>query len=168
MLRTADEMLDHLRSLDIETRTHRHPAVFTVEEAMEHTHHLEGGHTKNLFIEDRKGGLWLVTCLDQQVVRVNALARLLEAPRFSFASADRLREVLGVEPGSVTPFALVNDREHRVTPVWDQKMLATAYLNFHPLENTATTTIAASDLMRFARSTGHEPVLLDLDATQEA
>jgi Ala-tRNA(Pro) deacylase len=161
-------MLVRLEALGIRTRTHRHPPVFTVEEALEHTHHLEGGHTKNLFLEDRKGGLWLVTCLDAQVVKVNALARLLQAPRFSFASAERLREVLGVEPGSVTPFALVNDTGRRVTPVWDTKMLAHELLNFHPLENTATTTIASADLRRFAQATGHRPVEIDLDATHEA
>ncbi|MDX6750383.1 prolyl-tRNA synthetase associated domain-containing protein [Geminicoccaceae bacterium 1502E] len=168
MLRETDDLLSFLRDLDIEAATVHHPPVFTVEEAREHTHHLPGGHTKNLFLEDRKGGLWLVTCLDAQIVKVNALARLLEAPRFSFASAERLGEVLGVEPGSVTPFALVNDRERRVRPVLDEKMLRCELLNFHPLRNTATTTVAAADLLRFMAATGHEPLVLDLDATASA
>lgn len=168
MLREPDELLAFLRDLGIEAATARHPPVFTVEEAREHTSHLPGGHTKNLFLEDRKGGLWLVTCLDLQAVKVNALARLLEAPRFSFASAERLMEVLGVEPGSVTPFALANDRERRVQPVLDAKMLRHELLNFHPLRNTATTTIRSADLLRFMEGTGHEPRILDLDATASA
>lgn len=161
-----EELLAFLDRLGIAVTTHRHPPVFTVAEAALHTAHLPGGHTKNLFLEDRGGGLWLVTCLDRQPVRVNALARLLGAPRVSFASAERLREVLGVEPGSVTPFALVNDRAHRVRPVWDSKMLALPLLNFHPLVNTMTTAIATADLRRFAAATGHLPLELDLDATQ--
>lgn len=164
---TPDELLAFLAELGIAVTTHRHPPVFTVAEAALHTAHLPGGHTKNLFLEDRGGGLWLVTCLDRQPVRVNALARLLGAPRVSFASAERLREVLGVEPGSVTPFALVNDRAQRVRPVWDVKMLALPLLNFHPLVNTMTTAIATADLRRFAAATGHVPLELDLDATQD-
>jgi Ala-tRNA(Pro) deacylase len=160
-----DELLAFLAGLGIATTTHRHPPVFTVEEAAVHTAHLPGGHTKNLFLEDRGGGLWLVTCLDRQTVRVNALARLLGAPRVSFGSAERLREALGVEPGSVTPLALVNDRAHRVRPVWDTKMLALPLLNFHPLDNAMTTAIATADLRRFAAATGHLPLELDLDAT---
>jgi Ala-tRNA(Pro) deacylase len=168
MALTPEELLAFLDRLGIEVVTHRHPAVFTVEEAALHTAHLPGGHTKNLFLEDREGGLWLVSCLDRQKVRVNALARLLGAPRVSFASAERLREVLGVEPGSVTPFALVNDRDRRVRPVWDTKMLALPLVNFHPLVNTMTTAIATADLRRFVEATGHAPIELDLDATLSA
>ncbi len=168
MIQTIDELLAWLDRLAIAAATHHHPPVFTVEEAARHTHHLPGGHTKNLFLEDRQGGLWLVTCLDHQPIKVNALARYLKAPRFAFASAERLRAALGVEPGSVTPFALVNDRDRRVTPVFDAKMLACERLNFHPLRHTATTTIRAADLLRFAAATGHEPVVVDLDATLTA
>ena len=168
MALTPEEFLAFLDRLGIAVVTHRHPPVFTVEEAARHTAHLPGGHTKNLFLEDREGGLWLVSCLDRQKVKVNALARLLGAPRVSFGSAERLREVLGVEPGSVTPFALVNDRDRRVRPVWDTKMLALPLLNFHPLVNTMTTAIATADLRRFAQATGHAPIELDLDATLSA
>jgi Ala-tRNA(Pro) deacylase len=165
MARTPEELLAFLAELGIATTTYHHPPVFTVEEAAVHTAHLPGGHTKNLFLEDRGGGLWLVSCLDRQKVKVNALARLLGAPRVSFGSAERLREVLGVEPGSVTPFALVNDEARRVRPVWDSKMLAVEPLNFHPLVNSMTTAIAPADLRRFAEATGHQPIELDLDAT---
>lgn len=161
------QLLNHLDAHGYVTSTHEHPPVFTVEDAQAHTRHLPGGHTKNLFLEDRKGGLWLVTCLDHQNVKVNALARLLEAPRFSFGKPERLMEALGVEPGSVTPFAIINDREQRVQPVWDEKMLAVDPLNFHPLDNRATTTIRTSDLWAFAQGLGYRPIVLDLDRTLE-
>jgi Ala-tRNA(Pro) deacylase len=163
-----EALLAWLSARGIAVETCRHPPVFTVEEAELHTAHLPGGHTKNLFIEDRQGGLWLVTCLDRQTVKVNALARLLGAPRFSFAGAERLREVLGVEPGSVTPFALVNDTGLRVTPVFDSKMLELPLLNFHPLRNTATCTIRTEEFERFVALTGHAPVIIDLDLSLAA
>jgi Ala-tRNA(Pro) deacylase len=168
MLTTKDEILARLAELGIEARTALHPPVFTVEEAQAHTHHLPGGHCKNLFLKDKKDRLWLVTCLDGQQVDLNRLSRLLGAARFSFGRAELLREVLGVEPGSVTPLAIVNDAGRRVTHVLDTKLLAHDLVNCHPLENDATTTLESADLLRFVRATGHEPVLLDLDRTLEA
>lgn len=165
MARTCSELFACLDSLGIEHSTIEHPPVFTVEEAQAHTHHLPGGHTKNLFLEDKKGGLWLVTCLDEQAVRVNALARLLAAPRFSFGKPDRLMEVLGVEPGSVTALALINDADRRVQPVLDSKLMAHDLVNCHPLTNTATTTLKSGDLLRFMQALGYRPIQLDLDRT---
>jgi Ala-tRNA(Pro) deacylase len=164
MLTSKDEMLAHLAVMGIAARTHHHPPVRTVEEAQLHTGHIPGGHCKNLFLKDKKDRLWLVTCLDEQRVDLNRLSRLLGAARFSFGRAELLREVLGVEPGAVTPLAIVNDRDRRVTHVLDTKLLAHAEINCHPLENDATTTLSSADLLRFVRATGHEPVLLDLDA----
>lgn len=151
--------------LGIRHRTVEHPPVFTVEEAERHTGHLPGAHTKNLFLEDRTGGLWLVSCAADQRVRVNALARLLGAPRMSFAKPERLHAVLGVIPGAVTPFALINDLERRVRPVVDEKLLRHAEVNFHPVDNAATTTIASTDLLKFMDALGYTPLLIDLDAT---
>ena len=165
MLKSREHMLAHLDELGIEQHTVLHPPVFTVEQAQEHTSHLAGGHCKNLFLKDKKGRLWLVTCLDEQRVDINRLAKLLGAARLSFANALLLDEVLGVAPGSVTPLAIVNDSASRVTAVLDTKLLAHAQVNCHPLENDATTTLASADLLRFIRATGHEPVLLDLDLT---
>ncbi|MEZ5865105.1 MAG: prolyl-tRNA synthetase associated domain-containing protein [Geminicoccaceae bacterium] len=165
---TRLELFACLDGLDIAHATVEHPPVFTVEQAQEHTHHLPGGHTKNLFLEDKAGGLWLVTCLDEQPVRVNALARLLGAPRFSFGKPERLMEALGVEPGSVTALALVNDTARRVRPVLDTKLVAHELVNCHPLANTATTTLRAADLLRFMEALGFAPRLVDLDLTLEA
>lgn len=151
--------------LGIRHRTVEHPPVFTVEEAERHTGHLPGAHTKNLFLEDRTGGLWLVSCAADQQVRVNALARLLGAPRMSFAKPERLQEVLGVIPGAVTPFALINDVDRRLRPVVDEKLLRHAEVNFHPVDNAATTTIASTDLLKFMDALGYTPLLIDLDVT---
>jgi Ala-tRNA(Pro) deacylase len=154
-----------LDRLGIAHSTIDHPPVFTVEEAQVHTHHLPGGHTKNLFLEDKQGGIWLVTCLDEQPVKVNALARLLGAARFSFGKPDRLMEVLGVEPGSVTALALINDTDRRVRPVLDTKLMAHDLVNCHPLTNTATTTLRSADLLRFMTALGYAPIEIDLDQT---
>lgn len=162
---TKDQLLAQLQAMGIAARLHAHPPVFTVEEAQLHTRHLQGGHCKNLFLKDKKDRLWLVTCLDEQRVDLNRLSRLLGAARFSFGKADLLAEVLGVTPGSVTPLALVNDADRRVTAVLDTKLLAHEHINCHPLVNDATVTLTSADLLRFIRATGHEPVLVDLDET---
>ena len=122
-----------------------------------------GGHCKNLFLKDKKGGLWLVTCLDEQRVDLNGLAKLIGAPRFSFGRPELLKEVLGVPAGSVTPLAIVNDLARRVTPVLDEKLLAHERINCHPLQNDATASLRSADLLRFIRACGREPVILDLD-----
>jgi Ala-tRNA(Pro) deacylase len=163
MLTTRDEILARLAGMGITATTHDHPPVFTVEQAREHTHHLPGGHCKNLFLKDKKGRLWLVTLLDDRQVDLNALSKRLGAARFSFGRPELLREVLGVEPGSVTPLAIVNDGAGRVTHVLDVGLLAAGTVNCHPLSNDATTAIGSTDLLRFVRETGHEPVILDLD-----
>ncbi len=167
MLTTRAEILAHLAGLGIETETFDHPPVFTVEESQQHTRHLPGVHCKNLFLKDKKDRLWLVTCGDEQRVDLNRLSKALGAARFSFGRAELLREVLGVEPGSVTPLAIVNDTDGRVTPVLDAKLVAQDVVNCHPLRNDATTAIRGQDLLRFVRSTGHEPVILDLDSIMQ-
>lgn len=160
---TPDALLARLDELGIEHTTHDHPPVFTVEEAQAHTAHLPGGHCKSLFLKDKKDGLWLLVCLDRRRIDMNRLARVVASPRFSFGKPDLLGEVLGVTPGSVTPFALINDGERRVQPLLDSAMLAHDRLNYHPLTNDRTTTIAAADLVRFIESCGHAPRILDLD-----
>jgi Ala-tRNA(Pro) deacylase len=159
------ELLRRLDQLGIAHTTYEHPPVYTVEEAERHTGHLPGGHCKNLFLKDRKGGLWLLICLNQRRIDINHLAKVLGCARLSFAKAELLEEVLGVAPGGVTPFALINDRDRRVQPLLDRAMLNCAQLNYHPLTNAATTTIAAADLLRFIEACGHEPRVLDLDLT---
>jgi Ala-tRNA(Pro) deacylase len=159
---TPEDLLARLDALGIPHKTHIHPPVFTVAEAVALRGVLPGGHTKNLFLKDKKGGLWLAVMLEERRTDLKMLADALGAPRFSFGSGELLQEALGVWPGSVTPFALINDTTHRVTVVLDEGMLAHDPLNFHPLENDRTTATAPGDLLRFVASCGHEPRILDL------
>jgi Ala-tRNA(Pro) deacylase len=163
MPQAPEQLLAKLDDLGIAHETMRHPAVFTVEEAEEHTGHLPGGHCKSLFLKDKKGGLWLLVCLDRRRIDMNRLSKAIGCPRLSFGKPDLLMEVLGVIPGSVTPFALINDGEHRVQPLLDQAMLDHELLNYHPLTNEATTTIKSGDLPAFVKAMGHEPRIIDLD-----
>jgi Ala-tRNA(Pro) deacylase len=159
---TPEELLCRLDRLGIAHRTYSHPPVFTVAEAAALRGDLPGGHCKSLFLKDKKGGFWLAVALEDRRVDLKRLATALVAPRFSFGNADDLYAVLGVRPGSVTPFALVNDPGHRVRVVLDALMLARDPLNYHPLANDRTTAIAPADLLRFIAACGHLPRIADL------
>ena len=158
------QLFQRLNALGIPHRTYTHPPVFTVAEAVALRGQLPGGHCKSLFLKDKKGGLWLVVALEERPVDLKRLGAQLSAPRFSFGNPELLYEVLGVRPGSVTPFALANDRERRVRVVLDRGMLDCDPLNYHPLENDRTTAIAPGDLLRFVEACGHRARLVDLDA----
>src|SRR5947209_7344256 len=163
---TPEELFAGLDALDIAYKTYTHPPVFTVAEAVALRGQLPGGHCKSLFLKDKKAGLWLVVALEERRVDLKRLADALAAPRFSFGNAELLYEVLGVRPGSVTPFALVNDCDRRVAVVLDRAMLDHDPLNYHPLENDRTTAIAPADLLRFIAACGHTPRIVDLDAPE--
>jgi Ala-tRNA(Pro) deacylase len=155
---TPDDLFAYLDSLGIAHKTVTHPAVFTVDEARELRGAIAGGHTKNLFLRDKKGAAFVVVALESAAIELKSLHRLLGASgRFSFGSAELMRELLGVEPGSVTPFAAINDTAGRVTVVLDAAMMAHDVLNFHPLVNTGTTTISRQGLLKFLEATGHRP-----------
>lgn len=153
-----DQLFAALDALAIKYTTVKHPPLFTVEQSRALRGQIPGGHTKNLFLRDKKHALFLVVAEEEADIDLKGLHRLLGANgRFSFGSSDLLREVWGVEPGAVTPFGALNDTAGRVTVVLDQAMLTHATLNFHPLVNTMTTSIARDDLIRFLESTGHSP-----------
>ena len=158
MPKTPDQLFAALDALAIKHTTVKHPPLFTVEQSRALRGQIPGGHTKNLFLRDKKHALFLVVAEEEADIDLKGLHRLLGANgRFSFGSSDLLREVWGVEPGAVTPFGAINDTAGRVTVVLDKAMLAHATLNFHPLVNTMTTSIARDDLIRFLESTGHSP-----------
>lgn len=159
---TPDELFAFLKQLGVETRTVEHAPVFTVEEARRLRGDLPGAHSKSLFLRNKKGRMWLVVTFEDKALDLKELAHRLGAGRFSFGSADRLMRYLGVIPGAVSPFGVINDREGAVEVVLDRVMLEVDPLNFHPLDNARTTAIAATDLQRFLVATGHEPVLVDL------
>jgi Ala-tRNA(Pro) deacylase len=165
---TPHQLFARLDALGIVHRTYTHPPVFTVAEAVALRGKLHGGHCKSLFLKDRRAALWLVVALEERQIDLKRLAAALAAPRFSFGNAALLYEALGVRPGSVTPFALVNDTSHRVTIVLDRAMLDHDLLNYHPLDNDRTTAIAPADLLRFIAGCGHRPRILDLDAIAPA
>jgi len=155
---TPADLFAFLDRLAIAHATITHPPVFTVEESQALRGKISGGHTKNLFLRDKKGTLYLVVAGEDAAIELRALHRLLGATgRFSFGAAALLRTTLGVEPGSVTPFAALNDTEGRVTVVLDAAMMMHDTLNFHPLVNTMTTSIGRDDLVRFLAATGHPP-----------
>ena len=162
---SPDDLFAFLDRLGIAHRTVSHPPLFTVEESQALRGTIPGGHTKNLFLRDKKGALFLVVALEDAVIELRSLHRRLGASgRFSFGSADLLREALGIEPGAVTPFAAINDPAGRVTVVLDAAMMDHETLNYHPLRNTMTTSIGRADLLRFLEATGHRPEVVPLAA----
>lgn len=165
---TRDELFARFSELGIATRTREHAPVFTVEEARALRGEIPGGHCKNLFLKDRKGALWLVVTLEDTAVDLKMLPGKIGSARLSFGKAELLEEALGVSPGSVTPFALINDADQRVNVILDETMMREAHLNYHPLANGATTTIGADDLVRFIRSCGHEPRIVDVGRASAA
>lgn len=160
---SREALFDYLARLDIETVTTEHAPVFTVEESQSLRGAIPGGHCKSLFLKSKKGDFWLVVADEAQRVDLKRLGRHLGSGNLSFGKPELLSEVLGVEPGSVTPFALINDPAHRVRVVLDQAMLAQDKLNYHPLKNDATTTIASADLQAFIAALGHDAYITDLD-----
>lgn len=160
---SPDALLARLDALGIGYARHDHPPLFTVDDSKALRGDLPGGHCKNLFLRDRKGAMWLVVCLEDRRIDLKALGELLGGARLSFGSADRLMRVLGVIPGAVSPFALINDTRVEVEVILDKAMLEHRPLNYHPLVNTTTIAVAPEDLVRFVEACGHRPRVLDLD-----
>jgi len=154
---TRADLLARFDRLGIKTETRDHAPVFTVEEARALRGEIPGGHCKNLFLKDEKGSVWLIVCLEEARIDLKAAPALIGSKRLSFGKPDLLMEVLGVEPGSVTPFGLINDSAARINVILDKPMMDLELLNYHPLRNDATTSIRAVDLVAFIRSCGHNP-----------
>lgn len=160
---TSADLFARLDSLGIAHKTHDHPPLFTVEESKRLRGQLPGGHCKNLFLRDKKRNLFLLVVLEDRGIDLKSLRPILSASgNLSFGQPGLLMEVLGVAPGAVTPFALINDTGRRAAVFLDQAMLALDPLNYHPLSNTQTTAIAPKDLIRFIESCGHAPKTIDL------
>ena len=150
--------LDHLK---IEHSTIAHPPIFTVEEGRAWHDKIPGLHCKNLFLKDKKGGIWLAVMPGEKRADLNRLEKRVHAPRLSFGKPELLLEVLSLTPGSVTPFGLINDIARRVTVIIDEDLPKSEWVNFHPLHNAASTTLRSADLLRFIRSLGYEPLIVD-------
>lgn len=155
---TPADLFARLDRLGIAYTTVSHPPLFTVEQSRALRGSIPGGHTKNLFLRDKRGAYYLVVALEDAVIDLKSLAGKIGASgRLSFGSAQAMGVLLGVAPGAVTPFGVMNDHGGRVTAVLDAAMLAQEVLNYHPLVNTMTTTISPNGLLEFLTSTGHEP-----------
>jgi Ala-tRNA(Pro) deacylase len=166
---TSDDLFALLHRLGIPHHTVTHPPLFTVEESRALRGQIPGGHTKNLFLRDKKGTLYLVSALEDAAIELKSLHRMLGASgRFSFGPADLMRETLGIEPGAVTPFAAINDNRQRVAVILDATMMQHERINFHPLRNTMTTTIGRDDLVRFLEETGHPPRIVPVTTDRAA
>ena len=160
---SPEDLLAYLTNLGVETKTIDHPPLFTVEDSRTLRGEIPGGHTKNLFVKDKKGRLFLLVLGEETLIDLKRAHEKIGAQgRVSFGSAELLEEVWGVKPGAVTPFGAINDRQGRVTVVLDEAMMRCERLNFHPLVNTRTTGLNSADLVKFLRATGHEPLIAAL------
>jgi Ala-tRNA(Pro) deacylase len=157
---TPQDLFAFLDRLGIRHTTVSHPPLFTVTDSQSLRGQIAGGHTKNLFLKDKPGALFLVVAEEDARIDLKSIHRRIGAKRVSFGSAELLAQHLGVPPGSVTPFAAINDSAGAVSVVLDAALMQHAVLNFHPLINTMTTSIAARDLVAFLKATGHEPRIL--------
>jgi Ala-tRNA(Pro) deacylase len=153
---TKEDLFERLNHLGIKTQTVEHLPAYTVEDAKALRGELLGAHSKNLFLKDKKGQLWLIVCLEDRNINMKTLRDKIGSAHLSFGKPDLLMEVLGVLPGSISPFALINDSELRVRVVLDHEMMTFDYLNFHPLKNTASTQISKGDMLKFLKSCGQQ------------
>jgi len=157
MSATKDDLFAKLAELGIATTTHEHPPLHTVEESRALRGEIAGAHSKNLFLKDKKDALWLIVALEDTPIDLKTLHTQIGSARLSFGKPELMRAVLGVEPGSVTPFALLNESTRDVSVILDEALLAHETLNFHPLVNTATTSIGRDDFLKFIAACGHKP-----------
>jgi Ala-tRNA(Pro) deacylase len=163
MHHTPDSLLAAFDALSIPHETVTHPPLFTVEQSRLLRGEMPGAHTKNLFLKDKKGKLFLVTAVENTVIDLKRLHETIGGSgRVSFGSAEQLVAHLGVTPGSVTAFAVINDTAHQVTMILDERLGTFERINGHPLINTMTTGISYADLIRFLDSTGHTPQVLKI------
>jgi Ala-tRNA(Pro) deacylase len=161
MTATPDQLFAFFDSLGIAHSTVAHRPLFTVEDGRDLHDSIPGLHCKNLFLKDKKERLWLVVMPGDKRADLAKLEKRIGAARCSFGKPDLLLEVLGITPGAVTPFALINDKDRRVTVVLDTDMMKSEFVNFHPLRNDASTTLKTADLLKFIKAQGYKPLLED-------
>lgn len=161
MALTADELLNFLASINVKATTVKHPPLFTVEQSQSLRGEIAGGHTKNLFLKDKKDNFFLVTVEEDAVVDLKTIHHIIGASsRVSFGKPEKLLEYLGVVPGSVTVFGAINDRENKVSVIIDEALMRHEIINGHPLTNEATTSVSREDLTIFLEAVGHKPHIL--------
>ncbi len=163
-MKRCNDLLAFLSAHGIEAVTHEHPAVFTVGEGEDIKARIPGAHTKNLFLKDAKGQVWLISAEGHAQIDLKRLHTVIGSARLSFGSPELMGETLGVTPGSVTAFGLINDRDRRVRFVLDRTLAEAGLLNFHPLVNTATTTVTQEGFRAFLAALDVRPIVVDFAA----
>jgi Ala-tRNA(Pro) deacylase len=158
---TRNNLFRYLNELNIQYSTIEHEPIFKVEDSALLKNNMAGANTKNLFLKDKKGQLFLICAVSDTKINVNKLHHTLGCKRLSFGKPEVLNNALGVTPGSVTLFSIINDKNLEVTLVIDKSLLNYDIVNFHPLLNDATTAISNKDMIKFAKSTKHEPLIVD-------
>jgi len=169
MPKTPDELFAYLDELGIKVKTVKHPPLFTVADSQRLRGEIPGGHTKNLFLKDKKDNFFLLTVEEDAVVDLKTVHTLIgAASRVSFGKPEKLMEYLGLLPGSVSTLGAINDTLGQVKIILDEGLMQHDIINVHPLTNEATTSIGRDDLVRFLRATGHEPEILAVAAPADA
>lgn len=159
---TPEALFAFFDQLGLSYHATAHEAAFTVDQGNDVWSDIPGMHCKNLFLKDSKANLWLIVAPAEKRIDLKKLPAKIGSARLSFGSAELLQQVLGVTPGSVTPLALINDPEHRVSLVLDAEMMAAPVLNYHPMVNTQTVTLSNADFRTFVKACGHNPVIVDV------
>ena len=165
---TEAQLFSFLDGIGIQHQTTRHPPLFTVEEARDWHDKIPGTSCKNLFLKDKTGQFWLVVMPAEKRADLKGIAQRIGAAKLYFAKSGEMLEVLGLTPGAVTPFALLNDTGRKIRVVLDQEMLECEYVNYHPLHNAASTTLRAKDLVKFIEALGYEPLIAECGHIQVA
>jgi Ala-tRNA(Pro) deacylase len=163
-VKTRGDLLEFLAAIGVDAVTHDHPAVFTVGEGEDLKAGIPGAHTKNLFLKDARDQLWLISAEGHAAIDLKRLHTVIGSARLSFGRPELMQETLGVSPGSVTAFGLINDTGHRVRFVLDRTLAEAEQVNFHPLTNTATTTVSGDGFRRFLAAVGVTPMVVDFVA----
>lgn len=158
---TREELFELFDKLGINHVTHEHRPVFSVDEGHDIKENIDGGHTKNLFLKDKDGKFFLICALGDTRIRLNQVHKAIKSARLSFGSEEKLFEILGVRPGSVTLYSLINDKNHKITLILDKAIFDHRIINFHPLLNDATTGISIADMNLFIKNWGGEVMVCD-------
>ena len=159
---TPGDLIARLEELGIPCTTHEHEPVYSVADNRTLRGSLPGIHCKTLFFKDKKARLWLAVVEESRELDLKALAGLIGSARLSFARPERVRDILGVEPGAVTPLALINDTGEDIGVYIDRAIMEADLVNLHPLVNNQTTALHPRDLLRFLSTCGYDPRVIDL------
>ena len=159
---TQDDLFKILQDLDIPYELYHHQPVFTVAESDKVNADIPGTHCRNLFLVDKKKAMYLIVAANATAIDLKKLQNIIDSARLSFGSAGRLWTCLGIKPGSVCPFTVLNDKDQQVSVILDAHMMEQGMVNYHPLDNAMTIGISPADLLKFFNHTGHKPHIVDL------